>query len=324
MIDNARTCAAMTAAGAAVIAGIVCLTSPIADAQPMPAPPLPSPATVTPTVTVGVPVGTAPGMAAPVGVAAPGAAPSASQLVQQSATAPTVAQPVAPTLTPATSGTIKDFFKSKNVALEPQRAQGFQAFNITLPMPAGWAQVPDPNVPDAFAVIANRNSPDLYTPNAQVVVYKLAGAFDPKEAISHGFIDSQSLAAWKTTDASFADLNGLPSSIIEGTYRQNDMTLNTSRRHVIMTVGPDNYLVSLSVTSQATTQAAPGADATDAIVNGFRVGPVAPAAPPPAPGALAPAPAPGAAAATMPAAGLPLPGQSPALTPASMPLSPTR
>jgi hypothetical protein len=340
MIDNAKTCAAMTAAGAAVV-GIVCLTSPIADAQPMPAPPMPSPVTVTQTVTVaptagspllapqavsapiaGIPAGTAPGIAAPAGASPVGAAPSASQLVQQAGTVPTAAPVAAPTLTPATSGTIKEYFKSKNVTLEPQRAQGFQAFNVTLPMPAGWSQVPDPNVPDAFAVIANRNSPDLYTPNAQVVVYKLAGAFDPKEAISHGFIDSQSLAAWKTTDASFADLNGLPSSIIEGTYRQNDMTLNTSRRHVIMTVGPDNYLVSLSVTSQATTQAAPGADATDAIVNGFRVAPVGQAAPPPAP---APAAAPGATGPSpAPAAGLPLPGMSAALTPASMPLTPTR
>ena len=45
---------------------------------------------------------------------------------------------------------------------------------------------------DAFAVIADRvGGNGLYSTNAQLVVYKLIGDFDPKEAISHGFIDSQ-------------------------------------------------------------------------------------------------------------------------------------
>ena len=109
--------------------------------------------------------------------------------------------------------------------------------------------MPDPNVPDAFAVIADRLGSSLYTSNAQVVVYKLVGNFDPTEAITHGFVDSQQLLAWQTTNASLADFGGFPSSIIEGTYRENDMTLNTSRRHVIATSGRDKYLVSLSVTT---------------------------------------------------------------------------
>ena len=46
-----------------------------------------------------------------------------------------------------------------------------------------------------------------------------------------------------------ADFNGFPSSMIEGTYRQNNMTLNTSRRNVIATSGTDRYLVSLAVTT---------------------------------------------------------------------------
>ena len=93
-------------------------------------------------------------------------------------------------------------------------------------------------MPDAFAVIADRLGSSLYTSNAQVVVYKLVGNFDPREAMTHGFVDSQQLAAWQTTNASLADFGGFPSSIIEGTYRQNDMTLNTSRRNVIATSGP--------------------------------------------------------------------------------------
>ena len=62
----------------------------------------------------------------------------------------------------------------------------------------------------------------------------------------------------------------MPSSVIEGTYRDNSMTLNTSRRHVIATAGPDKYLVSLSVTTSVD-QVVAAADATDAIANGFRV-----------------------------------------------------
>ena len=183
-----------------------------------------------------------------------------------------------PTIVPATSGTLADFFKEKNVAMEPQKAADFKALNIVLPMPTGWTQVPDPNVPDAFAVIADRVGGDgLYTSNAAVQVYKLVGDFDPKEAISHGLIDSQQLPAWRATDGSLADFGGMPSSLIEGTYRQNNMTLNTSRRHVIATSGPDRYLVSLSVTTSAQVSVAAGS-ATDAIVNGFRVG--SPDAPP--------------------------------------------
>ena len=143
--------------------------------------------------------------------------------------------------------------------------------------------MPDPNVPDAFAVIADRvGGNGLYSSNAQVVVYKLVGDFDPKEAISHGFIDSQQLPAWRSTDASLADYGGMPSSLIEGTYRENSMTLNTSRRHVIATSGPDRYLVSLAVTTSVD-QAVAAADATDAIVKGFKVSAPGrrPAPPPP-------------------------------------------
>jgi hypothetical protein len=215
--------------------------------------------------------------------------------------------PAAPvsTIAPAASGTLADFFKSKNVAMEPQKAADFKALNIVLPMPTGWSQVPDPNVPDAFAVIADRVGGDgLYSSNAAVQVYKLVGDFDSKEAISHGLIDTQQLPAFRATDGSLADFGGMPSALIEGTYRQNNMTLNTSRRHTIATSGPDRYLVSLSVTTSAQVSVAAGS-ATDAIVNGFRVG--SPDAPPPpaALPAVPAAPAPSGPAA-LPAAAQPL------------------
>ena len=273
------------AGGVAVgVAGVVGFAGTTASAEPsLPLPPVPAPATVTQTVVVqaGTPgLPGQPAIAPAAGALGPAATPAAALA------APAVAPaPAPPTITPATSGTIADFLRSRNVAMEPQVANGFTALNIVLPMPTGWSHVPDPNVPDAFAVIADRLGGDgLYTSNAALNVYKLLGDFDPKEAISHGFIESQQLPAWRSTDGSMADFGGMPSSIIEGTYRQNNMTLNTSRRHVIAQSGPDRYLVTLSVTTSAQVSVAAG-DATDAIVNGFRVGSaVPPPPPPPAPG----------------------------------------
>ena len=272
------------AAGTACILG---LAGPTASAEPtLPLPAVPAPATVTQTVTV------------PAGAPAPAAA-GPNQLISSPVAVPAV--PAAPAIVPAAAGTLADFFKEKNVAMEPQKAADFKALTIVLPMPTGWTQVPDPNVPDAFAVIADRVGGDgLYTSNAAVQVYKLVGDFDPKEAISHGLVDTQQLPAFRATDGSLAEFGGMPSARIEGTYRQNNMTLNTSRRHVIATSGPDRYLVSLSVTTSAQVSVAAGS-ATDAILNGYRVGspdtPPVPVLPgvPPAPAHAEPAALPAAA-----------------------------
>ena len=284
----------VTVAGLAVgAAGVLGLATPTASADPV-FPPRPNPAPAAPMPQAVAVVPGAVGNPIP-GVAAAAPAPISPALAPAAQgvppAPPVAAPPVAapPELAPATSGTLREFFGSKNVKLEPQQAKDFKALDLTLPMPQGWTQVPDPNVPDAFVVTANRHSSSLYTPNAQLVVYRLVGDFDPKEAITHGYLDSQQLPAWRSTNASLADFNGSPSSIIEGTYRQNEMTLNTSHRNVIVTSGPDKYLVSLAVTTEAGGTVAE-APATDGIINGFRAGPpgsTPPAAPPQA--AVAPA-----------------------------------
>jgi len=277
---NWRVVVGGVAAGSAAVLGFAGAS---ASAEPvLPLPPAP--------VTVSQAVPAAP-------LAANPAATAPLEVPTTVTTAPTAVS--APeTLVPAQSGTITDFFKDKGVTLEPQKAAGFTALNIVLPMPRGWSVVPDPNVPDAFTVLADRLGGDgLYTSNAQLKVYKLVGEFDPKEAITHGYVDSQQLFNWQSTDASMADFGGFPSSIIEGTYRENDQTLNTSRRYVIVPSGADRYLVSLDVTTAAN-QVVATADATDAIVNGFRVtSPTATPAPTPA---AAPAAAPSANPAAAP------------------------
>ena len=302
MFVNARRWGLVAGGFAAGVACVVGLAGTTASAEPtLPQPALPAPATVTQTITVQA--GTVPPVApasAPIQgafgqpvAAAQAAAPGVPPAAGMNLATPAVPVAAPPTIVPATSGTITDFLKSKNVGLEPQSAKDFKALNIVLPMPTGWSQVPDPNVPDAFAVIADRVGGDgLYTSNAQVIVYKLVGDFDPKEAISHGLIDSQQLPAWRSTDGSMADFGGFPSSVIEGTYRQNNLTLNTSKRNVIATSGTDRYLVSLAVTTSAQVSVAAGS-ATDAVVNGFRVSSPTAATPPvPAAPLAGPAPAP--------------------------------
>ncbi len=297
MFDNPRRWRVLAGGVAAGIAGVVGFAGTTAYADPVPAQPtVPAPVTVTQTVTVAPTAAAAPApSAAPEAVPSQAAAPEVPTTVVATPAPVTVAPttPALPALVPASSGTLSDFFRDKGVTLEPQNPRDFRALSITLPMPTGWSQVPDPNVPDAFAVIADRNGGDgLYTSNAQLVVYKLVGSFDPREAISHGFVDAQKLKNWQSTDASFAEFNGFPSSLLEGTYKENDSMINTSRRHVIATAGSDRYLVSLSVNT-AVGQVVASADATNAIINGFRVADptAAPAAVPAVPGATPGVPA---------------------------------
>jgi hypothetical protein len=290
MNEIARRWGVLASGVAAGVAGVIGFAGTTAWAEPaFPQPTLPGPATVTQTVTVTPNAA----LVAPQAMSQPGVTPATPPVAAAPGGIEAPAMPVPPpvTITPASSGTLVDFFKSKGVKLEPQASRDFKALNIVLPMPQGWAQVPDPNVPDAFAVIADRvGGNGLYSSNAQVIVYKLIGDSDPKEAISHGCIDAQQLPAWRATDGSLADFGGMPSSVIEGTYRENSMTLNTSRRHVIATTGPDKYLVSLSVTTSVD-QVVAAASATDAIVKGFQVNvPGQPVPAPPLPAAPAPAP----------------------------------
>ena len=152
-------------AGLAVgVVAVLGAASPTASADPA-FPPRPAPAPI-------------PAAPMPQAVAVvPGAAGVAANVVPGVAAA---AAPAAPEASPASSGTLRDYFGSKGVKMEPQQAQNFKALDITLPMPAGWTLVPDPNVPDAFLVTANRRSVSLYTSNAQLVVYRLVGDFDPR------------------------------------------------------------------------------------------------------------------------------------------------
>jgi len=326
MIEFARTWRVLGGGLVAGVIGVTALAGATASADPLvPAPPAPA----VPGVPAAAPAApaapvqnatTLPGgggvngnsALAPPPASSPAASPAAP-VTAPGAPGAAAAAPLPPTVTTPVSGTLRDYLQSKGVKLVAQKPEGFKALDITLPVPPRWTRVPDPNVPDAFAVIADRLGSSLYTSNAQVVVYKLVGNFDPREAMTHGFGDSQQLLAWQTTNASQADFGGFPSSIIEGTYRQNDMTLNASRRNVIATSGPDKYLVSFSVTTDAAQAVADG-PSTDAIINGFRVT---------APGAATSAPAPATGLSGPAPVGLPAqaPPAAPVVPPAATGLS---
>jgi hypothetical protein len=287
---NWRVLVGGIAAGSVAVVGF---TGASASAEPV-QPVQPTPAVATATVTATQTVTVTPQAAAQAAETAtsPAAAAAAPAAVSTPAETPV------PPLAPATSGTMAEFLQEKGVVMEPQTAAGFTALNIVLPLPTGWRIIPDPNGPNAFPVIADRPGGDgLYSSNAALTVYKLVGDFDPREAISHGYVENQKLFAWQSTSASMADFGGFPSSVIEGTYRDADMTLNTSRRHLIAESGSDRYLVTLTVTTAAN-QAVATAAATDGIVNGFRV-----TSPTATPASAAPAVAAPAAAAAAPVAG---------------------
>lgn len=203
---NWRVLVGGVAAGSVALIGFAGAS---ASADPVaPVTPLPAPATVTQTVTV-----TPQAVTTPVPAADPAAAPAAPApaAADPAVTAATPSATPTPAIVPASTGTLAEFFKEKGVTLEAQKAADFAALNIVLPMPTGWSVVPDPNVPDAFTVIADRKGGDaLYTPNAQVTVFKLVGDFDPREAISHGFVDSQKLLNWQGTAASLAPPRRIP------------------------------------------------------------------------------------------------------------------
>ena len=287
---NWRVLVGGIAAGSVAVVGF---TGASASAEPV-QPVQPTPAVATATVTATQTVTVTPQAAAQAAETAtsPAAAAAAPAAVSTPAETPV------PPLAPATSGTMAEFLQEKGVVMEPQTAAGFTALNIVLPLPTGWRIIPDPNGPKAFTVSADRQGGDgLYSSNAALTVYKLVGDFDPREAISHGYVENQKLFAWQSTSASMADFGGFPSSVIEGTYRDADMTLNTSRRHLIAESGSDRYLVTLTVTTAAN-QAVATAAATDGIVNGFRV-----TSPTATPASAAPAVAAPAAAAAAPVAG---------------------
>ena len=140
---------------------------------------------------------------------------------------------------------------------------------VSIPTPPGWAPFTNPNIAPATLIIAKGRS----YPTARLVVFALRGDFDPAQVVKHGNDDAQLFENFKQLDASNADFNGFPSSMIQGSYDLDGARLHSWNRIVIPTGSPPDkqrYLVQLTITSMADQAAAESSD-IETIIRGFVV-----------------------------------------------------
>ncbi|ORW02706.1 LpqN/LpqT family lipoprotein [Mycobacterium kyorinense] len=140
---------------------------------------------------------------------------------------------------------------------------------VSIPTPPGWSKYSNPAIPPTSYVITK----DGPYPNAMLIVVRLFGEFDPRDAIKHGNADAARAENYRKLDASDADFHGFPSSMIQGSYDLDGKRLHTYNRVVIATGSPPDsqrYLVQLAVTSLADQAVADAAD-IEKIIDGFTV-----------------------------------------------------
>jgi probable lipoprotein LpqN len=140
---------------------------------------------------------------------------------------------------------------------------------VSIPTPPGWSPFSSPKIAKETVIISKGGK----YPTARLVVFKLRGDFDPAQVIKHGNDDAQLFENFKQLDASMANYDGFPSSMIQGSYDLDGMRLHSWNRIVIPTGSPpanQRYLVQLTITSLANQAAAEGSD-IDGIIHGFVV-----------------------------------------------------
>lgn len=140
---------------------------------------------------------------------------------------------------------------------------------VSMPIPPGWSKHTSPNIPPPAVVITK----DGAYPNAILMVFKLIGDFDPREAVKHSSGDVLLSKNFKQLDASDADFHGFPSSMIQGSFDLNGKRLHSFNRVVIATGSPpasQRYLVEFAVTSLAD-EAVAQSDDIESLIRGFTV-----------------------------------------------------
>ena len=140
---------------------------------------------------------------------------------------------------------------------------------VSIPTPPGWSPFSSPKITPETVLIAKGGT----YPTARLVVFKLRGDFDPAQVVKHGNDDAQLLENFKQLDASTANYDGFPSSMIQGSYDLDGTRLHSWNRIVIPTGSPpanQRYLVQLTITSLADQAAAQSTD-IETIIRGFVV-----------------------------------------------------
>ena len=176
--------------------------------------------------------------------------------------------PVPPTATPPTGKPVefRDYLASINVTGLPVHLDQAPGLEVTVPVPAGWAQTNDPlfatGVEFVQPVGAEGNAPSV-----TLMAVELDGAFDPKDAIRHANSDALPPTATDVTE-SFDDYGGFPSAATEGvsgaTQHYNRIVIadvpSTGKR----------YLAQLTVTTPKD-QLIAATPALNTVVSGFKV-----------------------------------------------------
>lgn len=175
-----------------------------------------------------------------------------------------------PTTTAGKPVPFPQYLEGLGVQGEPAPPGALTDLTVTLPRPAGWVKYSNTNLSPQTEVIAKN---DTY-PTAMLMVFRLHGNFDVAEAIKHANADALLTPGFTKLNESFADFQGFPSAMIEGSYNgANNRRLHSYNRVVIpVTPAPafQRYLVQLTVTSLAD-QAVADADDVQGIIAGFTV-----------------------------------------------------
>ena len=173
-----------------------------------------------------------------------------------------------PVPTPPTGKPVefRDYLASIDVTGVPVHLDQAPGLEITVPVPAGWAQTNDPlfatGVEFVQPVGAEGNAPSV-----TLMAVELDGTFDPKDAIRHANSDALPPTATDVTE-SFDDYDGFPSAATEGvsgaTQHYNRIVIadvpSTGKR----------YLAQLTVTTPKD-QLIAATPALNTVVTGFKV-----------------------------------------------------
>ncbi|QEM43387.1 LpqN/LpqT family lipoprotein [Mycolicibacterium grossiae] len=168
---------------------------------------------------------------------------------------------------------ISSFLEKAGVTGQTVAPEELTDLTVTIPTPAGWQPYQNTNMAPGTRMIAKG---DTY-PTAMILVFRLTGDFDVREALKYADGDAKLSENFKQLNASAADFGGFPSSMIEGSYDLNGRRMQTYNRIVIATGTPpkpgapgQRYLVQLTVTTFADQAQQEGPD-IEAIIKGFTV-----------------------------------------------------
>jgi hypothetical protein len=161
------------------------------------------------------------------------------------------------------------YLESIGVAGEQVAPHTLPDLTVSIPTPPGWEKIERADITPATELIAKHGK----YPTAMLMVFALRGNFDAADVVAHGNADAELSANFQRLDASTADFDGFPSSMIQGSYDSGGVRLHGFNRIVVATGSPPagrRYLVQLTVTSLAEQAVAEAGD-IEAIIAGFTV-----------------------------------------------------